>query len=66
MGLLLSDSFYADVCIATDKNQFGGLETINMDAVYPLGWTTIVESVALLLMEVSIVIEELPLKNREK
>lgn len=48
------------------KNQFGGLEAINMDAVYPLGWTTIVESVALLLMEVSIVIEELPLKNREK
>ena len=42
------------------------LETINMDAVYPLGWTTIVESVALFLMEVSIVIEELPLKNREK
>ena len=42
------------------------LEAINMDAVYPLGWTTIVESVALLLMEVSIVIEELPLKNREK
>ena len=48
------------------KNQFGGLEAINMDAVYPLGWTTIVESVALFLMEVSIVIEELPLKNREK
>ena len=30
------------------KNQFGGLEAINMDAVYPLGWTTIVETVVLL------------------
>ena len=41
------------------------LETINMDAVYPLGWTTIVESVALLLMEVSIVFEELLFRSRE-
>lgn len=56
-------SFYLMFLPATEIHK---LETINMDAVYPLGWTTIVESVALLLMEVSIVIEELPLKNREK
>ena len=36
-----------------------------MDAVYPLGWTTIVENVALLLMEVSIVFEELFFRSRE-
>jgi len=56
-------SFYLMFLPATEMHK---LEAINMDAVYPLGWTTIVESVALLLMEVSIVIEELPLKNREK
>ena len=56
-------SFYLMFLPATEIHK---LETINMDAVYPLGWTTIVESVALLLMEVSIVIEELPLKNGEK
>jgi len=56
-------SFYLMFLPATEIHK---LETINMDAVYPLGWTTIVENVALLLMEVSIVIEELPLKNREK
>lgn len=47
------------------KNQFGGLEAINMDAVYPLGWTTIIESIVLLLMEVSIIFEELIFRKRE-